>query len=275
MNKNFVVRSLVALIAAPVILYLPFLGDQYFTLFIFLISFLGTKELVSFYEKKEVFLSKTVTFLVPLVPISVLFYDLTTGIEVAFILALILFLTELFRGKENPTQIVSGYALAFIYLGIFPAALLETLKITEPIIFIYIYSVIMATDIFAYLGGMTCSKMFKTHSLAKKISPKKTIEGSISGIIFAILTGVLIFKYTAMYEMRELSMINVLILSLIISVFGQFGDLFESMLKRDSGVKDSSNIIPGHGGILDRFDSIIFISPVVFIFFKYIIFLNN
>ena len=268
MNKNMIVRSIVALIAAPIILYLPFLGDQYFTLFIFVISFLGTKELVSFYEKKGILLSKTVTFFVSL---AVLFYDLNTGVEVAFILAMILFLVELFRNKENPTQIVSGYALAFIYLGIFPATLLATIKMTDPIIFIYIYSVIMATDIFAYFGGMTCSKMFKTHPLAKKISPKKTIEGSISGIIFAMLAGILIYKYTPMYEMRNLDLNNVLILSLIISIFGQLGDLFESLLKRDCGVKDSSNIIPGHGGILDRFDSIIFISPIVYIYFKYFI----
>ncbi|MDA3838959.1 MAG: phosphatidate cytidylyltransferase [Candidatus Delongbacteria bacterium] len=271
MNKNMVVRSIVALIAAPVILYLPFLGNQYFTLFIFVISFLGTKELVSFYEKKGIHLNKTTTFLVSLVPITVLFYDLNTGIEVAFILVLLLFLLELFRNKENPTQIVSGYALAFIYLGIFPAALLATMKMTEPIIFIYIYSVIMATDIFAYFGGMTCSKMFKTHPLAKKISPKKTIEGSISGIVFAMAAGILIYKYTPMYEMRNLDLNNVLILSFIISIVGQLGDLFESMLKRDCGVKDSSNIIPGHGGILDRFDSVIFISPIVYIYFKYFI----
>ena len=130
MNKNMVIRSVVALIAAPIILYLPFLGDQYFTLFIFVISFLGTKELVSFYEKKGILLSKMVTFFVSLVPLTVFFYDLNTGIEVAFILVLILFLVELFRNKENPTQVVSGYALAFIYLGIFPAAFLATMKMT-------------------------------------------------------------------------------------------------------------------------------------------------
>jgi len=271
MNKNMIVRSIVALIAAPIILYLPFLGDQYFTLFIFIISFLGTKELVSFYEKKGIVLSKSVTFLVSIVPLTVLFYDMNTGVEVVFILALLLFFTELFRGKEEPMHIVSGYALAFVYLGIFPATLLATMKMTEPIVFIYIYSVIMATDIFAYFGGMTCSKIFKTHPLAKKISPKKTIEGSISGIIFAIISGILIYKYTPMYEIMNLNMSKVLILSFIISIFGQFGDLFESLLKRACGVKDSSDIIPVHGGILDRFDSIIFISPIVYVYFKYFI----
>lgn len=267
--NNMTKRIIVAVIAAPVIFYLPFLGINYFAAFIFVISFLASKEIVSFYRSKHIMLNSLAPFIVSGVPVIFLAGGFETAAEYAILSAFVLFTLEIFRGKEKSASVISGYLLMIVYCGIFPSMLIEVVGMTSPVFFIFIYGVIIATDTFAYFGGLTCSKLFRTHKLLERLSPKKTVEGAVSGLVFAVLTGYLISEYTGLKEI--LSAQNALILSAVISVFGQTGDLFESMIKRDFKVKDSSKIIPGHGGILDRFDSLIFISPAVFLYLKYFI----
>ncbi len=103
--------------------------------------------------------------------------------------------------------------------------------------------------------------MFGHHPLNKEISPKKTWEGSIGGFGFAIIAAYIISVFSP-----ELETWHWIIIALIVTVFGTIGDLAESLLKRRAGVKDSGNLLPGHGGILDRFDSVFFVSPLVYIF---------
>jgi phosphatidate cytidylyltransferase len=108
----------------------------------------------------------------------------------------------------------------------------------------------------AYVGG----SLFGKHKMSEKISPKKSWEGLISGAVFAVIMGILnavIFQ--------SLSMVSWIVASLIIVEFGTIGDLFESKIKRDLNIKDSGTILPGHGGFLDRFDSLLFAIPVVYI----------
>ena len=116
-----------------------------------------------------------------------------------------------------------------------------------------IYCILIATitDTFALFGG----KMFGKNKLCKEISPNKTVEGSVVGTLFGTLFGTIFYYFVI--GGREIWMI--VLLSLILSAFGQFGDLFFSSIKREHKVKDYSNIIPGHGGILDRLDSLLFI----------------
>ncbi|HOB25811.1 MAG TPA: phosphatidate cytidylyltransferase [Bacilli bacterium] len=118
--------------------------------------------------------------------------------------------------------------------------------------YIFLWLVIIAcmTDVFAYLGGM----LFGKHKLTK-ISPKKTIEGSIIGTLFGATIGSL--YYILMFHPHDI--ILFVIMSILLSIIGQFGDLFFSLIKRENNVKDYSKIIPGHGGILDRVDSLVFI----------------
>ena len=111
---------------------------------------------------------------------------------------------------------------------------------------------------------MICSKKFKTHKLNERISPKKTIEGSIGGIVFGTLIPFLLTYIPALrletqnvYNI-EINSIVILCLAFIMSVVAQLGDLTFSAIKRHFGVKDYSNIFPGHGGVLDRLDSILF-----------------
>lgn len=117
-------------------------------------------------------------------------------------------------------------------------------------------------DIAAFYTGLSIGK----HKLYPEISPNKTIEGAIGGIIgcFIIVTAAKVFY------MNQLSVVDVAVLSIGIAVMGQLGDLCESMFKRAAGVKDSGNIIPGHGGILDRFDSVLFAAPFLYYYLVFI-----
>jgi len=153
---------------------------------------------------------------------------------------------------------ISREMLSNIYLAIFYLVLPFSLalglnKKLLPVIFIIIW----ASDSFAYLFG----KYFGKHKLAEKISPKKTIEGFVGGLAGSLITALLIYYSNWPIEMK---LIEFLILSIIIVIFGTFGDLLESRFKRLAGVKDSGNMIPGHGGILDRLDSFILAVPFVF-----------
>ena len=131
----------------------------------------------------------------------------------------------------------------------------------NPKIIISIFILIWVNDTFAYIVGKSIGK----NKLFEAISPKKTIEGFIGGLGFAMLTGLLL----AQYYTHQPFLIWVVI-AVLVSIFGTIGDLIESRFKRIAKVKDSGTIMPGHGGILDRLDSLIFAAPFVFLFFQII-----
>ncbi|MFC4816907.1 phosphatidate cytidylyltransferase [Flavobacterium sp. GCM10023249] len=129
-----------------------------------------------------------------------------------------------------------------------------------PSIIIGIFILIWTNDTFAYVVGKSLGK----HKLFERISPKKTIEGFAGGMFFAIVAGIIISQY----YVTSFSFLIWIGIAIIVSVFGTIGDLVESKFKRLANVKDSGNIMPGHGGIYDRLDSIIFVAPFVFLLFK-------
>jgi phosphatidate cytidylyltransferase len=106
------------------------------------------------------------------------------------------------------------------------------------------------------------------HKFFERVSPNKTWEGAIAGFITAVAT----FVLARFIALPYLTLSEAITAGILIGVFGQAGDLVESLLKRDCGVKDSSSVIPGHGGMLDRFDSIILVSPLLFLYFDFVIF---
>lgn len=124
------------------------------------------------------------------------------------------------------------------------------------LLFIYIILTACVTDVFAYVGG----KLIGKHKLTK-ISPGKTVEGSLTGTILSTVVGTT--YYVTLIGTTPI--INVVLITIVLSVIGQVGDIFFSLIKRENEVKDFSNLIPGHGGILDRLDSIIFIL-IAFVF---------
>ena len=134
---------------------------------------------------------------------------------------------------------------------------LNTTSTYDPYVILGIFALIWSNDVFAYLIG----KNFGKHKLIERVSPNKTIEGFIGGFVFTYITGYFISNYC-----DSLLSYQWLAIAIIVSVFGVLGDLIESMFKRQAGVKDSSNLIPGHGGFLDRLDSVIFATPFIFVY---------
>lgn len=127
-----------------------------------------------------------------------------------------------------------------------------------------IFACIWICDTAAQFVGLKFGK----HKLAPRVSPNKSWEGAVSGFLAALITAV-IAKYLVL---PFLSVGESLVIGVVVGIFGQLGDLAESLLKRDAGLKDSSGIIPGHGGMLDRFDSLLFVSPILFLYFDFILF---
>jgi phosphatidate cytidylyltransferase len=136
----------------------------------------------------------------------------------------------------------------------------------NPKIIIGLFILIWTNDTFAYLVGKSIGK----HKLFERISPKKTIEGFLGGVVFAAFAGFLISKLYIQPnpDFSSRSILIWMIIALIASIFGTVGDLIESKFKRIAGVKDSGAIMPGHGGVLDRLDSVIFVAPVIFLFYQ-------
>ena len=136
----------------------------------------------------------------------------------------------------------------------------------NPKIILGLFILIWTNDTFAYLVGKSMGK----HKLFERVSPKKTIEGFVGGMLFAAFAGFLISKLYIQPnpEFSSKSILIWTIIALIVSVFGTVGDLIESKFKRIAGVKDSGAIMPGHGGILDRLDSVIFVAPIIFLFYQ-------
>jgi phosphatidate cytidylyltransferase len=126
-----------------------------------------------------------------------------------------------------------------------------------------LFATIWMCDTAAYFGGLTLGR----HKLFESVSPKKTWEGSAFGFLFSVLT---MFVAQRLF-LEYMTTANALVLGSIVGIFGQLGDLVESKLKRDAGVKDSSSIIPGHGGVYDRFDSLVFVAPIVYLYVDFII----
>ena len=188
------------------------------------------------------------------------------------------FMCVLFRGKQPYIANVATTILGFVYCGWFPAHLLmlRDIGIVEPVFNGIIknnismegamYTVILLlavilTDSFCYFAGVQYGK----HKLAEVISPNKTVEGAIGGTLTCVCF-CLIFG-----QVIQLPWYHSLILGILIALFAQLGDLCESMIKRDAGVKDSSDILPGHGGFLDRTDSYVFTIPVVYYYLQFFV----
>jgi phosphatidate cytidylyltransferase len=175
----------------------------------------------------------------------------------------------LFNSKKEKIDKISRYIYLIGYV-ILPFIIITKIpfsyNIFRPKIIISIFILIWTNDTFAYIVG----KSIGQHKLFEKISPKKTIEGFIGGMLFSIIAGILIskFYFEPKPYYQNTSLLIWTISAIIISIFSTLGDLIESKFKRIAGVKDSGNIMPGHGGILDRLDSIIFASPFVYLFYQ-------
>ncbi|MEZ4914216.1 MAG: phosphatidate cytidylyltransferase [Chitinophagales bacterium] len=202
--------------------------------------------------------------------IGTLMFFLLVGISVEIIsseylilifpLTFLVFIKELFSRSRSPFSKVAANLTSILWITI-PLAMAIALVFIEgwfnPNRLMSVLLLVWTNDSFAYLVGSQIGK----HKLFERISPKKTWEGFAGGLLGSLLMAGILAYYSDMYSLQ-----NWLIIALLCSIFGTFGDLVESALKRSVNIKDSGNILPGHGGFLDRFDALIFCLPFVYSF---------
>ncbi len=167
----------------------------------------------------------------------------------------LVFFVELFRKSAAPFTNIAYTVLGIMYVA-FPFSLMNGVySVGGMHLMLSFFILLWANDTFAYLFGITLGK----HKLFPSISPKKSWEGYVGGIL-----SVVVFSYILHRAFEDIPLVHMVVVGVIISVTAVLADLVESMLKRSAGVKDSGNIMPGHGGLLDRFDAALLSLPLVF-----------
>ena len=247
-------RIISAIVMAIILIPLLILGGHFFAAAVGVIAALAYKEIVNL--KKEGY-PNIMLFLGFLSLISLVFSNYVNcsiylGITyqiIAFCILIMLLPVIFFKDNAYTTKDAFYLIGAILLLGISFNTFVILRKRSLPL-FVYLLIIPMVTDIFAMLGG----KFFGKHKLCPKLSPKKTWEGSIIGLAGGVIIS-LIFYIIFIGSIN----ITVVMTSIILSIVGQMGDLVMSKVKREHDIKDFSNLIPGHGGILDRLDSVIFV----------------
>jgi len=301
----------VAIVAIPTILWLAYQGGYFFFSFVVLISSLSLYEFYRLAELKGAFPQKSVGLLYGFLLNLAFIYDRLSfeivkifesfGMNpsmfslhqfllfVVLIFLLSVALVELFRRKGSPIQNAAITVLGVFFISLFLGTLIQTRELFPfgfPVgkffpraiagdaelaqinrwggfTIISIFATIWVCDTAAYFGGMTLGK----HKLFERVSPNKTWEGAIFGFIFSILT---MLAAQSLF-LNYMGIGHAVVIGMMIGCFGQMGDLLESRFKRDAGVKDSSSMIPGHGGVYDRFDSLVFVSPILYLYIDFVV----
>ncbi len=254
-------RVLSGLIMAPFLGVLV-LGDYVVLAAAFIIGIAACYEFFKGFKQINIFPSFTVAIIVAIVLYSVNLFKLPpVGYAGACMIALLGSVLYLFNidNRKLEDGIFTFFGILYIIGCSFHVALVE--QQNELLVWLVVLSA-FGTDVFAYFSGY----LFGKHKLCPKISPKKTIEGSIGGVLGSIiLCGV--FGYFLLPNL----LIHCIIIGALGSVVAQIGDLTASIFKRKMDIKDYGNLIPGHGGILDRFDSVLFTAPLVFYYVAIVI----
>jgi phosphatidate cytidylyltransferase len=257
LSRNLALRLAVAAVGIPALLAAAFYGHYCLLLFGLLLANIGGLEFAEMARAKNIKISRFFAALLPMIVVAAAYFNLSMPYALTasvFVCALLV----VFKGEiDHFLEEFSCQLLPAIYLGLLSGIIIELGNIPAigNRLLIFVFLTIWATDTAAYFGGSSFGK----HKLAPAISPNKTWEGFFAGFGGSILAAVfsrLIFL--------DISWMEIIAMSLAACLFGQIGDLFESGLKRYFGVKDSSALLPGHGGILDRFDSLLFAAPTVY-----------
>lgn len=271
--KNFILRVITGAAYVAAIFAALFTTMPVFFVVFGIIMLFALNEFYKNLKVKDItvdlVLSNALAVGIYLLPI-VKFYSIEFPLlSIVIVLALALFAIELFRNDEQPFQRIAFSLCGIIYVCV-PFSLLALYKVENSVDFfctfapssymiLLLFAFTWINDTFAYLTGMLLGK----HPLCPKISPKKTIEGFAGGCFFTIVCAAVI-AYVYM-EGMELHIIGLAVLIVIASTLG---DMVESRFKRWVGVKDSGKMLPGHGGFLDRFDSVIFSIPIFFAYLQ-------
>ncbi len=275
MAKNNSSRTLVNLLGIPSLLAIIYLGDSFsnipiFSVFIGAVLFLGAKEIPPLSNSKKgqpvisilfIFLALLQIGRIPGIRWEIPIYILLIGI------ALTAMIVEIFRKKETPLLNISILVFSFVWLGLMLGSLSELRNLPD-----IGFKITLALFLSVWIcdtGAFFFGKKFGKKKILPDISPNKTWVGTIAGFISSMIF--LLILNQSGYFPDIFSLVDVVVLGLIAGIFGQLGDWAESLLKREAGVKDTSNILAGHGGVLDRFDSLTFAAPLTLIYCTYFI----
>ncbi len=194
------------------------------------------------------------------------YYSLKYCNEVNIIYVIVLLCYMVLKHDDVKFSSIGISALGTLYITIFLSHIIMIRHINHGKIYIWlVFLIAWGTDTFAYF----CGKAFGRHKLIPKVSPKKTVEGSVGGIIGAAVVTAIFCRVCANVIGLNGSILKAAVLAALASVLSQFGDLCASCIKREHNVKDFGNLIPGHGGVLDRFDSVLIIAPIIYYYIYY------
>lgn len=248
--------------------YQQIIGNFVFSAVLFVIGIIGIHEVIANLRKKEVVVNAPLGYAVGVLTYLILalwlngdnlFYtaDLTMLPALLPMLWLAVFLVQLWREDQRPFDTVGHTLLPSLWV-MTPLALMTHIQNQSAGLMMMVFILIWVNDSFAYMTGMLLGR----HKMWERHSPNKTWEGTLGGIIFCIAAAMLVGP---LFDTRALNFdrSDWAVVALVCSIIGTLGDLVESMFKRYCGVKDSGKIMPGHGGVLDRFDSLLLSTPFI------------
>jgi len=288
--SELIKRVIVAIIAIPIAIAIIYAGSWLMFALVAVLSLLGQWEFYKIAEKKHTFPLKYFGYffgIIFLLIFQVMDFLPAMYISMLFIISifLIVMIFELWNNKPNAGLNIATTITGIIYIPMsflfiilirnfyniintIRNSSIDFIQISDSNLLMNSYEgagLLLSILISIWIcdsGAYFVGKAIGRHKLFERISPKKTWEGAIGGLVFGILG----FWGATEILLNNFPLIHVIVIGMIVGTIGQIGDLAESQLKRDAGVKDSSAIIPGHGGVLDRFDSILFVMPFVFIY---------
>ena len=286
-NKNFLIRLITGFCLLAVLIPAVYFGGVFFLIVTTFLGIVATYELMDMFYKKNDKL-KTMRFIMPIfsgLTVVAFYYAVTKGyVALGFVPVVLGVIAAMafgvFKDGTDSSDIVCCIG-SLIYGGLLLACAVSVeyispiqsasapLTKTAGRMFAFLYSIVVCTDVFAYLFGCAFGK----HRLCVKISPKKSVEGAVAGLVLGAAVGTLvgILLKVVPYHTIEgttnkiLLILAVYVVALMISASAQIGDLVASKLKRSYEIKDYGFIFPGHGGVMDRFDSLIFSGALFFI----------
>lgn len=259
-------RILFAVPAAALFIFITWVGGWYFKAFIILIGFFIQQEVVRLLSSAG---STTDTYFPYSIGLWVMLFPfIPFAFEIGMAIFLLFIAIQTFNTSEDSIMTLSSTIFAGLYApaGLLCLMLIRDLGTSETGFLLTVATMLMVwgSDVFAYFGGKTFGK----RKLAPEISPNKTWEGFFSGYV-GCFAGLSIAFYAIPFDL-SVSLTMALPMVLLVGTFGPVGDLIESKIKRKAGVKDSSSLLPGHGGFFDRFDALLLAAPAVWIYLKMI-----
>lgn len=274
LNKN-ATRMLTGFIMGTIVMLCIINGGLALLALILFMLAVGSREYVKILNHKGFYPSLKVIYCTEILLATVVYFNRMDLVGITLtICAMCSLMWVLFVGRQPYIANVATTLFGMVYCGWFPLHLiflrdLSCAKYDSGLGFVVMmFTAILATDVGCYYVGTKFGK----HKLAPVVSPNKTIEGSLGGMFFAILGAVLIWLYIDKLLHISIHWYIAVLVGVISTIFAQIGDLCESLIKRDAGVKDSGTSLPGHGGFLDRTDSFILTIPIMYYFCKCFVF---